>query len=137
MGFWQFSVSGYKVGSTPYSFSLNSIADTGTTLIYLNDNVVANYYAQVSGAVDSNSAGGYVFPCTATLPDLGITINGVTYTVPGNYLNYAPNDDGTCFGGLQSSAGFGINILGDVFLKAVFAVFDVANVRIGFATKNL
>ena len=38
-----------------------------------------------------------------------------------------------CFGGLQSNAGIGLSILGDVFLKSQFVVFDQGVPRIGFA----
>lgn len=44
----------------------------------------------------------------------------------------------SCFGGLQSSSAIGINIFGDVALKAAFVVFDGASTpRIGWASKNL
>lgn len=42
-----------------------------------------------------------------------------------------------CFGGLQSSSQIGTNIFGDVFLKAVFAVFDPSGPQLGFANKDL
>jgi len=43
-----------------------------------------------------------------------------------------------CFGGLQDSTGFGFSLLGDIFLKSQFVVFNQANPpTIGFAAKNL
>lgn len=52
-------------------------------------------------------------------------------------MSYAPLDDGTdyCFGGLQSGAG-DIQVLGGIFLKQFFAVFDGGNLRFGVAQKN-
>lgn len=119
-GFWQFTASGYSVGSgATKSSSLSCIADTGTTLALLPQAVLTAYYSQVSGAQNSNSAGGYIFPCSSTLPNLNIIINGYKAVVPGKYINYAPYSGSYCYGGLQSSAGIGFNILGDIFLKYV------------------
>ncbi|RMD43910.1 hypothetical protein DV735_g1171, partial [Chaetothyriales sp. CBS 134920] len=139
-GFWAFTSSGYSVGSGSFTrTSYSGIADTGTTLLLLPDSVVDAYYAQVSGAENSSSEGGYVFPCSASLPNFVVGIGSSRFTIPGSYLNYAPTDStgSTCFGGLQSDAGIGLAIYGDIFLKAVFVVFDNDNLRLGVAAKSL
>lgn len=139
-GFWQFSATSYKVGTTTYSTAVSGIADTGTTLLLLPDAVVKNYYAKVTGSTNSNTYGGYVFPCTATLPTFTYVVAGVSIVIPATYLNYAPVTTGssTCYGGLQSSSGIGINIYGDVALKAAYVVFNGATTpTLGFATKTL
>lgn len=140
-GFWGFTASGYTVGSSPArADSFPAIADTGTSLLLLPDDIVSAYYAQVAGSSNSQTDGGYVFPCTATLPDLTLRIESYNAVTPGNYMNYAPaSEAGSCFGGLQSNSGIGQSIFGDVFLKAQFVVFDDAagGPRLGFAAKNL
>lgn len=126
-GFWQFSFSGYAVGSAATkTTSINGIADTGTTLLYLPTSVVSAYYAKVSGATNSNTYGGYVFSCSATLPDFSLVLGGKKFTVPGQYINYSPVQDGssTCFGGIQSNTGIGFSIFGDIFLKSKYVVFE-------------
>jgi len=141
-GFWQFTAGGYSVGgNNATTGSLGtSIADTGTSLMYLPTAAVQAYYAQVQGSQLDNSQGGYTFPCSNTLPDFGVAIGGKTFTVPGSYINYAPITAGsaTCFGGIQANTGIGFNILGDVFLKAVYAVFDdsQSSPRLGFAAQS-
>ena len=140
-GFWGFTSSGYTVGSgSPVSESIPAIADTGTSLLLLPDDLVSDYYSQVSGSSNSQTDGGYIFDCSANLPDLTLQIEGYAAVVPGSYMNYAPaSESGSCFGGLQSNDGIGQSIFGDVFLKAQFVVFSDAagGPQLGFAAKDL
>jgi len=135
-GFWSFTADGYTIDGESTSSSLTAIADTGTSLILVADDVASAYYAKISGSQNSSSAGGYVFDCNTTPPDFGIVIRGQNFNVPGKYINYAPNGDGTCYGGIQSSAGIGFNILGDVFLKNQYVVFHAGNMQLGFAPQS-
>lgn len=135
-GWWEFPSTKYKVGTTSGTMSgFTGIADTGTTLILMGDAAVRAYYGKVSGATNSRTDGGYVFPCSSTLPDLSFLIGGSTYaTVPGALINFAPaSASGQCFGGLQSVGGGSMNIYGDVFLNAYYSVFDSDGPRFGFA----
>jgi len=116
--------------------TINGIADTGTTLLYLPPAIVKAYYAKVSGSSNSNTYGGYVFPCTASIPDFSLTLGGVKQRVPGKYINYAPVTTGssTCYGGIQTNDGIGFSIFGDIFLKSKYVVHENSGTpRIGFA----
>lgn len=138
-GFWSFKPSGVKVGGkdTQISSDLTGIADTGTTLALVPDDVVTAYYAGTGATKDANNGDFYTFPCSTVLPDWSLVIGRTTITVPGQFINFAPIQVGstTCFGGLQSSKAIGINIYGDIFLKAAYVVFDATNgaPRLGFA----
>lgn len=137
-GWWGVTATGYSVGGSASSAQLSGILDTGTTLLYTDDSVVSAYYSQVNGAQNDNNAGGYTFPCNAQLPDFSLTIGGVSHTVPGQYINYAPTDSSgqTCFGGIQSDDSVGMSIFGDIFLKSQYVVFEMASgssARIGLA----
>jgi hypothetical protein len=140
-GYWTFTSSGYGIGSGTFSStSVTGIADTGTTLLYLPAAVVKAYYAKVTGAANSNTYGGWVFACTATLPSFTFGVGTARITIPADFLNYGVVEDGssTCFGGLQSSVGIGINIFGDVALKSAFVVFNgAATPTLGWAAKPL
>lgn len=139
-GFWEFTGSGYAVGSGSFkSSSIDAIADTGTTLLLLDDSIVSAYYSKVSGAKYDNSQGGYTFSCSTTLPSFTLGIGSYKAVIPGTFINYAPTDNSgtTCYGGIQSNAGIGFSIYGDIFLKSQFAVFDSDNLRVGFAAKPL
>ncbi|RFU30355.1 hypothetical protein B7463_g5970, partial [Scytalidium lignicola] len=134
-GFWEYPSTSYKVGSTTHSASgRTGISDTGTTLILMDDTAVDNYYAQVSGASFNSRQGGYIFPCSATLPSLSFRIGTSAYaTVPGSLINFQDLGNGQCFGGLQSVGGGSQNIYGDVFFNAYYGVFSADGPQFGFA----
>ncbi|KAB8077754.1 Aspartic protease pep1 [Aspergillus leporis] len=137
-GFWQFTADGYSVGKGEAKKSpVTAIADTGTTLIMIDEAIVDDYYKQVPSAKNDYSAGGYVFPCNSDLPDFTLQIGGYKAVVPGKHINYAPLQEGgsTCVGGIQSNSGLGLSILGDVFLKSQYVVFDSQGPRLGFAAQ--
>lgn len=163
-GFWGFTASGYAVADGGFkSTDIEAIVDTGTTLLYLPDNVVDDYYDRVSSASYNNDQGGYTFPCGTTLPSITLTIGSYSAVVPGPFIQYAPIDKASqsefagiempkqgswvctdvicllaCFGGIQSNTGIGFSILGDIFLKSQFVVFDGSDSpRLGFAAKPL
>ncbi|KAI4253852.1 MAG: hypothetical protein LQ352_003436 [Teloschistes flavicans] len=137
-GFWEFTCNGYAIGSGAFtSLSIDSIADTGTTLLYLPSSVVTAYYAKVSGAKYDSTQGGYTFPCSATLPSITLGIGSYKAVVPGSYINFAPVTSSTCFGGIQSNTGIGFSIFGDIFLKSQFVVFQASPLQLGFGPKTL
>lgn len=138
-GFWGYTTDGYTIGSgPPVSVSLQSISDTGTTLLLTDNSIVSAYYAKVRGSSNSQSDGGYVFPCNSKLPDISFTIGSFTGTVPGSYINYAPaSASGQCFGGIQSNTGVGFSIFGDIWIKSQFVVYSNApgGPQLGHASK--
>ncbi|KAK3382059.1 aspartic peptidase domain-containing protein [Lasiosphaeria ovina] len=140
-GFWMFTSPGYAISKGGYKITeMKGIADTGTTLLLLPTSVVLAYYKQVDGARYEGTQGGYIFACSATLPDFVFAVgNNARITVPGKYINYAPTDSSgtTCFGGIQKDIGIGFSIFGDVALKAAFVVFDGPNQQLGWAAKPL
>ena len=142
-GFWQFHSQTYTVGGSRKECTACSpaIADTGTSLMLVDDDVAQAYYSQVNGAFQSSKYGGYVYQCGTSLPDFGVAIgNGYTATIKGADVTYTEAGSGVCFGGVQgngASTGSGppIQIYGDVLLKQFFAVFDGGNMRFGIAKK--
>ncbi|KAI9810108.1 MAG: Type I transmembrane sorting receptor [Pycnora praestabilis] len=137
-GFWEFTSNGYAIGSGSFvSDSIDAIADTGTTLLLLDQNIVTAYYAKVSGAKYDNTQGGYTFSCSATLPSITLGIGSYKAVVPGSLINFAPVSGNTCFGGLQANTGIGFSIFGDIFFKSQFVVFEGTSApQLGFAAKK-
>ncbi|KAJ0151090.1 Endothiapepsin, partial [Colletotrichum tanaceti] len=137
-GWWQFNSTGYQVGSNSFvAGSVTGIADTGTTLLLLPSSIVTAYYSKITGASYDSSQGAYTFPCSSAVPSFTFGVGSARVTIPGSYLNYAPISATTCFGGLQSNAGIGISIYGDVALKAAFVVFNGGTKQLGWAAKTL
>ena len=68
-----------------------AIADTGSSLLLLDDEIVREYWAPVPG--HTSDAQGITFPCGTQLPDLHIDLGGYTATIAGTLLNYAPATD--------------------------------------------
>ncbi|KAK0705556.1 aspartic peptidase domain-containing protein [Lasiosphaeris hirsuta] len=148
--FWEYAFTGFCVPTTNpsqtqtwYLSSWDAIADTGTTLLMVADDIAAIYYKSVPTALYNESIGVYQFPCSTVLPDFVIGFDGHTdgahAVVPGKYINYTVLEESTstCMGGLQGNYGQPFAIFGDIFLKSVFTVFDVGNKRVGFANKTL
>ncbi|KKY37461.1 putative endothiapepsin precursor [Diaporthe ampelina] len=142
-GFWAFNSEGFSVGDgQAQDFPHQAIADTGTTLMLVQDQMVEAYYAQVPSAQNNAQIGGFVFDCSEELPSLTANIGGYQAVIPGSIIKFAPADTDSfdtatsCFGGIQSNTGLDFAIYGDIFLKAAFTVFDGGNMRIGFAAKS-
>ena len=75
-----------------------AIADTGTTLILADSKMVDGYYAQVQGAQNNDTVGGFTVPCNAELPDLDMDIGGVYMAkVKGADINFAEVGGGSEF----------------------------------------
>ncbi|KAH8889073.1 A structural comparison of 21 inhibitor complexes of the aspartic proteinase [Thozetella sp. PMI_491] len=140
-GWWQFTSSGYQVGSNSFvSSSINGIADTGTTLLFLPTAVINAWYGKFTQGLAQDSQGLLYFHCTETAPSLTFGVGSARITIPSKILNLGVGDStGTwCVGGLQNANLIGINIFGDVALKAAFVVFDGSSTpRLGWASKTV
>jgi hypothetical protein len=155
-GFWEFDSQQVVVnGKATMITGGKAIADTGTSLMLVPEQMLTAYWTQVQGAVSSAEAGGIIFPCNANLPDLQVAV-GPTYlaTVPGSFMNFANVGEDTsganckrlsnlvvakltfvavCFGGLQSNGNLGFAIYGDVWFKSQFVAFQATGPSLGIA----
>ncbi|KAI8942537.1 hypothetical protein NX059_000599 [Plenodomus lindquistii] len=139
-GFWQFPSTKFAVGDQQFENPAGSdaIADTGTSLLLVDQQVAEAYYSQVQGAQLNQQVGGFIYPCDAVLPDISVAI-GDSYMakIPGNQVTFAAVDQGntTCFGGVQGNQGAGMQIFGDTMFKAQFVAFNGGNQSLGFGQK--
>ena len=146
--YWGVTSQRYGIaGQQPVDKEIKTIIDTGTTLLLMPQDVLDAYYKNVKSSRNDANLGGYVFPCSEKVPDFTIGFgkapNDFTATIPAKYMNFGPavtTDPSTCFGAMQfMSASDSLQaIYGDVFLKAVFTVFEAKTddkARLGFAMK--
>jgi saccharopepsin len=110
--------------------------DTGTSLIALPTDIAEMINAQIGATRSWN--GQYTVPCdkVPSLPDLTFHFGGKPYPLKGS--DYILSVQGTC---ISSFTGMDINlpggslwIVGDVFLRRYFTVYDLGRDAVGFAT---
>ena len=139
-GFWQFPSTKFAIDGKEQQNTAptQAIADTGTSLLLVDQNVADAYYAKVQGAQNNAQVGGYIYPCSAKLPDMAVAI-GDNYmaNIPGNQITFATVDraNTTCFGGVQGNMGAGLQIYGDVMFRAQIVAFNGGNQSLGFGAK--
>jgi len=142
-GFWEFVSPTIRVGDTVAKREQGNtaIADTGTTILMLSDAACQLVYSQIPGALLSADAGGWILPSNSTPPHIsfGFGPDGLEYAISGDDLKYQDLQDGTHFGAIQSRGQTAYDILGDVFLRRVYAVFDQTpgQPKIGFVQRVL
>ncbi|KAL7486110.1 hypothetical protein ACHAW6_012283 [Cyclotella cf. meneghiniana] len=138
--YWQISIDSITLGG--YSSGPTSgIVDSGTSLI-TGPSLQIMQIASKVGAMP-NLLGQYSIDCARvpSLPDLEFNINGKVWKVPGKDL--VIESGGMCvfaMMGMDIPANEGENmpawILGDVFMRKFYTIFDYGNERVGLAELN-
>ncbi|KAI1418629.1 acid protease [Hypoxylon sp. FL1857] len=139
-GFWSVSSESCSINGESIDLSGNTaIADTGTTLALLSDKVVEKVYEKIPGATYDFLNQGYIFPITVKvddIPEIKVAVGDVEYVIQKEDLAFALTDDKKYwYGGIQSRGMMPFDILGDTFLKSVYAVWDQGNRRLGLVPK--
>ena len=125
-GFWMFPSASASINGKTIQLSGNTaIADTGTTLALVSDEVCEALYKAIPGAKYDSNQQGYVFPTSTKvedLPEFKVAVGDKTFLIQAEDLAFAPADDNNWYGGVQSRGNMTFDILGDAFLKSVYAV---------------
>ncbi|KAK8198223.1 aspartic peptidase domain-containing protein [Phyllosticta capitalensis] len=134
-GFWQFQSTSATVNGKTITRSGNTaIADTGTTLALIDDSTLEQIYAAIPGSKYDNTQQGYVYPSDTAvdkLPVVTFAVGDKQFTVQKEDLGFADAGNGMVYGGIQSRGDLDFDILGDTFLKGIYAIFDQGNKRFG------
>ncbi|XP_034788619.3 pepsin A-5 [Pan paniscus] len=136
-GYWQITVDSITMNGKTIACAegCQAIVDTGTSLLTGPTSPIANIQSDIGAS--ENSDGDMVVSCSAisSLPDIVFTINGVQYPVPPSA--YILQSEGSCISGFQGmnvpTESGELWILGDVFIRQYFTVFDRANNQVGLA----
>lgn len=125
-GFWQFPSASMTINGTTHTRSGNTaIADTGTTLALVDDATVKAIYAAIPGSKYDSTQQGYTFPTNTTadkLPTVTFAVGDTQYAVQKEDLAFADAGNNMVYGGIQSRGDLDFDILGDTFLKGIYAV---------------
>ncbi|KAF9219090.1 acid protease [Gyrodon lividus] len=133
-GFWQVMMDNVVGNGQIVLTDVSCIIDTGTDLIHGLAEDVETLYEAIGGVPGSDDF--YFFPCDA-VPSIVFTFGGTPFPIPAEALNVgvSPNNPFYCIGAIVPGSGNSpFWVLGSTFLSNVYTVFDVANVRVGFAT---
>ncbi|KZV69225.1 acid protease [Peniophora sp. CONT] len=138
VGFWEVNMGSINAKGRAAATNIDTIVDTGTTLVVGDTNTVRALYAEIPGSADASNTAGpgfFTFPC-ATDPQVSLTFGGKSFPISLDTFNLGQLEAGSasCVGGVMSASGLPAFIVGDVFLQNVYTVFDVGNERVGFAT---
>lgn len=134
--YWQIALDGISAGDyhKDGTEQITAIVDSGTSLI-TGPKAEITQLARAVGATP-NIMGEYTIDCAKVdqVPDVVFTISGVEYTVPGK--NTVIQAQGIClfaFMGMDIPAPGPQWILGDVFMRQYYTIFNYADETIGFA----
>ncbi|XP_008066666.1 chymosin [Carlito syrichta] len=131
--YWQFTVDSVTVDGVVVACDggCQAILDTGTSLLVGPSSDIFNIQ-QVIGATQGQY-GEFDIDCgkLSSMPTVVFEINGRKYPLPPSA--YTSQDQGFCTSGFQGDNDSQQWILGDVFIREYYSVFDRANNRVGLA----
>jgi cathepsin D len=134
-GYWQLSMDGVKMQNGPsFNKRYQVISDTGTSLIAGPQREIQEICESLGGTFDSRNEVYTVSRDATNLRDVVFIFDGQEFAVgPESYL--VQLDQNTCMLGFQAtpSAGGVDWILGDVFIREWYQVYDFGHNRVGFA----
>jgi saccharopepsin len=135
-GYWEVELEKVKLGEEVMDLEDTGAAiDTGTSLIALPTDVAEIINKEIGATKSWN--GQYTIPCekVQSLPSLTFTFAGKDYQIDGK--DYILQVQGQCisaFTGLDIPKPLGpIWIIGDVFLRKFYTVYDLGRNAVGFA----
>jgi len=133
--YWATKLDSLDYNGKPVTTTTKVILDTGTSIL-AGPSADVKKLADAAGATPIRP-GEYTIDCSkaASLPDVTVTMSGKSFTLKGT--DYVINAGSAClfgFTGIDVPAPMGpLWIMGDVFIRKYYTVFDMDQNRLGFA----
>jgi len=130
--YWEVSLDSMDLGGVPAT-AKRAIVDSGTSLL-AGPSADVKAFAEKVGAT-SVMGKEWSISCTASLPTIKVTIGGASFELEGkDYIIQAGSQCILGMMGIDMPAGRDpLWILGDVFMRKYYVVFDGAQKRLGIA----
>ncbi|XP_027957971.1 pepsin B-like [Eumetopias jubatus] len=140
--YWQIAIDEFLIGTQATGLCFQgcqAVVDTGTYVLAVPQQFMSSFL-QATRAQEAQN-GDYVVNCSSlqSMPTITFVISGTQLPLPPSA--YVFNNNGYCTLGIEatylpSPTGQPLWILGDVFLKEYYTVYDIGNNRMGFAVSN-
>ncbi|XP_009463894.1 PREDICTED: LOW QUALITY PROTEIN: gastricsin-like [Nipponia nippon] len=137
--YWKIGIEEFSIGLSATGWcsqGCHGIMDTGTFLLATIPGQFMSAFLQALGAEENDY--GFVVDCSSvpSMPTLYFAVSGTQLPLPPSI--YVLNNNGICTVGVESTyvpsdSGQPLWILGNLFLRQYYSIFDMANNRVGFA----
>jgi hypothetical protein len=135
-GFWEIPIADASVdGKSAGLTGRTAIIDTGTSFVLMPQGDAEKLHASIPGSSQNGEA--FTIPCD-TKNKVQFTFGKTTYDIdPRDYVGRSVGNGG-CSSNIAGRQTFGPTqwLVGDVFLKNVYAAFDYDGQRVGFGVKR-
>ena len=135
---WEINLSSLTIDGVSYTSGTKAIVDSGTSILTAPTEVVKSIAAQLRGK--EIIEGEYIVSCNYdTFPDFTFLIDGNNYVL--SAYDYLISDGDVCLLGMIGmdipEPSGPLWILGDIFMRKYYTVFDSDNKKVGFATARV
>lgn len=137
IGFWLLDLQGVQLGSHSVDISTNyGILDTGTSLLMAPEGDFMSLYTAFGSYGNCILNQLIICDCAVTkqsdFPDLTINLGGKPFTLSSSryMIEFISGNQAYCYV-LMLPFNAPVWILGDVFLRAYYTLFDMENLRVG------
>jgi len=136
IGFWEVAIADAGADNTMTGMKGRSaILDTGTSFILMPEDDALALHKLIDGYTQSGET--FTVPCSTTKA-MQVKLGSITYDIPSKDWVGGTAESGLCNSNIIGRKTFGDNqwLMGDVFCKNMYTVFDLDNSRVGFGLKD-